>query len=141
MKTEPKTEVMKDHSVRFPEKLWKEIGTMLPSADLKNNNEFIREAVKFYIEWLKKPEEFRFVSAELESILRATVRDSEERITRMIYKLSVAVAFLSIVTGDTSNYSSEYLTAFYDEAEEVVRKTNGNFSARKVVKHASERRD
>ena len=132
---------MKDHSVRFPEELWKEIGTMLPAADLKNNNEFIREAVKFYLEWLKKPEEFCFVSAELESILRATVRDSEERITRMIYKLSVAVAFLSIVTGDMSNYSSEYLTAFYDEAEEVVCTTNGSFSARKVVKHASERRD
>ena len=101
----------------------------------------MNSSVKFYIEWLKKPEEFRFVSAELESILRSTVRDSEERITRMIYKLSVAVAFLSIVTGDMSNYSSEYLTAFYDEAEEVVRKTNGSFSVRKVVKHASERRE
>ena len=141
MKTEPKTEVMKDHSVRFPEELWKEIGTMRGAADLKNNNEFIREAVKFYLEWLKKPEEFRFVSAELESILHSTVRDSEARITRMLYKLAVAVAFLSIVTGDMSNYSSEYLTAFYDEAEEVVRKTNGSFSVRKVVEMASQRRD
>ena len=138
MKNEPKTEVMKDHSVRFPEELWKEIGTMLPAADLKNNNEFIREAVKFYLEWLKKPEEFRFVSAELESILRSTVRDSEGRITRMIYKLSVEVCFLSIIMGYLSNFSSKELSRIYDNADDLVRKTNGSFDARRVMEETSE---
>ena len=138
MKNEPKTEVMKDHSVRFPEELWKEIGTMRGAADLKNNNEFIREAVKFYLEWLKKPEEFRFVSAELESILRATVRDSEARITRMLYKLSVEVCFLSIVMGYLSNFSSKELSRIYDNADDLVRKTNGSFDARRVMEETAE---
>ena len=138
MANEAKNEVMKDHSVRFPEELWKEIGKMLGVADLKNHNEFIREAVRFYIEYLKKPEEFRMLSGELESVLRSTVRDSEGRINRLLYKLSVDVAFLSLLTGNRYGFSVEELNDYYDAAGEWIRATNGTVNAHRVLASTQE---
>ena len=132
-KIDNKTEVMKDHSVRFPEETWKEIGRMLSVVDLKNNNEFIREAVKFYIEWLKKPKDVKFISDELESVMRASVRDSENRLARIIFKLAVQVCFLSSLIGYQYNYSESGLREAMNDAEDVVRETNGNVDIINVI--------
>ena len=119
---------MKDHSIRFPDEIWKKIGGMLDAADVKNSNEFVREAVSFYIEYLSRPDSFRFITPALESVIDGKIKDSEGRINRMLFKLAVDVAFLSEIIGINYEYSYDDLTAWRNECINTVRATNGSLS-------------
>ena len=119
---------MKDHSIRFPDEIWKKIGGMLDAADVKNNNEFVREAVSFYIEYLSRPDSFRFLTPALESVIDGKIKDSEDRINRMLFRLAVDVAFLSEIIGINYRYRYDDLTEWRNTCMDKVRATNGNIN-------------
>ena len=76
-------------SIRMTKEQWAACREMAKVMRLGSKNEFIRDAVDFYIEWCRQPQSQRFLTTALESVIEAKVRDSENRIARMLFKLAV----------------------------------------------------
>ena len=56
------------------------------SAELGiSRNEFIRDAVDFYLEWLNIESTEKFLTPALESVFSAMLRDTEDRLARILF--------------------------------------------------------
>ncbi len=91
-----------------------------------NANDFVRDAVEFYIEWLNRDGSEKFLTPALESVITAKLRDSENRISRMLFKLAVGQNFLAHLYASTIDCDKKYIDTLYENAQDEVRETNGS---------------
>ena len=93
-----------------------------------NSNAFVRDAIKFYIEWLNRESTEMFLTPALESVITAKLRDSENRISRMLFKLAVGQNFLAHLYASTMDCDEIFIKTLYTDAQDEVRETNGSVS-------------
>jgi len=93
-----------------------------------NANAFVRDAIEFYIEWLNRESSEKFLTPALESVITAKLRDSENRISRMLFKLAVGQNFLAHLYASTMDVDENYIKILYADAQDEVRETNGSVS-------------
>ena len=81
-------EVMGSTGIRFSQ-------DQLDRCDAKSRelgisrNEFVREAVEFYLEWLSRESSEKFLTPAFESVISAKLRDTEDRLSRILFKMAV----------------------------------------------------
>ena len=66
----------------------------------------------------------------LESVIGAKVRDSENRIARVLYKMAVQQNALTQVIANEYNWTGEQLEQVYADAENQARGWNGTLDLR-----------
>ena len=93
-----------------------------------NANAFVRDAIEFYIEWLNRESTEKFLTPALESVITGKLRDSENRISRMLFKLAVGQNFLAHLYASTMDVDENYIKILYADAQDEVRETNGSVS-------------
>ena len=93
-----------------------------------NANAFVRDAIEFYIEWLNREGTEKFLTPALESVITAKMHDSENRISRMLFKLAVGQNFLAHLYASTMDVDEIYIKTLYADAQDEVRETNGSIS-------------
>ena len=76
MKTQ-KIENMTAKSIRLTPTQWNECDKRAEELGLRSRNDFICDAIDFYMEWLDKPSSQKFLTPALESVIGAKVRDKE----------------------------------------------------------------
>ena len=118
-------EPMPSKGVRMPAELWAKCDEMTQKLGLESRNEFIRDAVQFYSEWVLRSDSQRFLTPALESVIGAKVRDSENRIARALYKMAVQQNALTHVLATAYNWTEKELSDLYDTAEDDARGGNG----------------
>ena len=93
----------------------------------RSRNAFIRDAIDFYCSWLEKEQTERFLTPALESVISAKIRDSEERISRNLFKIAVDLAILSkiVLDRDGGGYDADYLDEMRQDSIREVSETNG----------------
>ena len=83
--TEEKTRI---HTRISPETEQK-ITAAMPLSNCRSQNEFVEKALQFYCEHLTAQDTFSALPPVLLSAIRATVKASEDRICRLLFKLAV----------------------------------------------------
>lgn len=94
--------LLESRGVSLTQKQWARCDRLAEEKGCKSRNAFIREAVDFYCAWLEKEHIEKFLLPSLESVIGAKVRDSEERICRLLFKLAVDQNYLAQDTGERS---------------------------------------
>lgn len=79
------------------EDLLEQIDGLLEQADVKSRNEFLNQALKFYIGYLTSEKIENYMLSTISSVMHSTVKDSENRMARVMYKLAVETSKLSHV--------------------------------------------
>ena len=79
------------------EELLEQIDALLPQADVRSRNEFVNQALRFYIGYLTSEKIENYMLTTISSVMHATVKDSENRMARAMYKLAVETSKLSHV--------------------------------------------
>jgi len=100
-----------------------------------NANAFVRDAIEFYIEWLNRESTEKILTPALESVITGKLRDSENRISRMLFKLAVGQNFLAHLYASTMDVDENYIKILYADAQDEVRETNGSVSVTDVFKN------
>ena len=100
------------------------------SAELGiSRNEFIRDAVEFYLEWLSRESTEKFLTPALESVFSAKLRDTEDRIARILFKMAVDQNMLAQVLIYQGKYTKDSVEEVRRRAVNMVRETNGTINA------------
>ena len=74
-----------------------QIDSLLQQVNVKSRNEFLNQALKFYIGYLTSEKIENYMLSTISSVMHATVKDSENRMARAMYKLAVETSKLSHV--------------------------------------------
>ena len=90
--------------------------------------------MEFYIEYLNHERFVEFLTPALESVIDGKIKDSEDRIARIIFKLAVDQNFLAHLIGNQYDYREENLEEIRRDCMEEVRSTNGQLSLTKAYR-------
>ena len=70
---------------RISDKTKQKLETAMPKANCQSQNEFVEEAICFYSDYIMTQEVTNFLAPMLVNVLRATVKCSEDRISRLLF--------------------------------------------------------
>ena len=95
-----------------------------------SRNRFIRDAVDFYLDWLSRESTEKFLTPALESVFSAKLRDTEERLARILFKMAVEQNVLArIVLQDGEyEYPEEFVEKIRRHAVRHLKETNGTLN-------------
>lgn len=91
----------------------------------QSQNEFIEKAIHFYVEHLAAEDSSRFLPSALVAALRATVQGSENRIARLLFKLTVEISMMMHVLAAGLEIDNSQLDQLRWQCVQEVKKTNG----------------
>ncbi len=100
----------------------------------KSRSEFIENAIRFYAGYLSGEDAVQFLPAALVSALRATVENGEERIARLLFKLTVEIGMMMHVLAAGLEIDNSQLDALRWQCVQEVKKTNGGISFKDTLK-------
>ncbi len=98
---------------------------LLSLANVKSRNEFVTEALKFYSGYLISQKVENYLLQTLSSVLTSTVRDTENRIARMDFKLAVEISKLAHVIAYSHDIDEQTLEKLHLKCLDEVKRING----------------
>lgn len=107
------------------EELLGQVDALLPQADVRSRNEFVNQALRFYIGYLTSEKIENYMLTTISSVMHATVKDSENRMARAMYKLAVETSKLSHVIAYSHGVDEQALGNLQAKCAEEVKRING----------------
>lgn len=99
----------------------------------RSQNEFIEKAVHFYAEHLAAQSSTRFMPSALVDALSAAVQCSENRIARLLFKLTVEISMMMHVLAAGLEIDDSQLDELRWRCVQEVKKTNGGIKFKDVL--------
>lgn len=121
--------VMGSTGIRFTEEQLRRCDEKSKELKIKRN-QFIRDAVDFYIEWLSQESSQKFLTPAFESVISAKLRDTEDRLSRILFKMAVEQNVLARIILEDGKYVYEekFVEQIRRHAEQHLKETNGTVS-------------
>ena len=98
---------------------------LLEQADVKSRNEFLNQALKFYIGYLTSEKIENYMLSTIPSVIHSTVKDSENRVARAMYKMAVETSKLSHVIAYSHGVDEGDLRKLQAMCTDEVKRING----------------
>lgn len=108
---------------------------MCPRDNCQTQNEFIEKAIRFYAGYVSGQEATAYLPPTLVSVLRSTVKASEDRICRLLFKLAVEMDMMMNVLAYGMEISDDTLRDLRGLCVQNVKKTNGSVTLDKAVEY------
>lgn len=108
--------------------LLEQMDALLQQADVKSRNEFLNQALKFYIGYLTSEKIENYMLSSLSSVIHATVKDSENRMARAMFKMAVETSKLSHTIAFSHEVDEETLKRLQAKCMDEVKRINGAVS-------------
>ena len=100
----------------------------MPKTNVSSRSEFISNAIEMYIAWLNSKENSKVLTPALESVIGAKIAGTENRLSRLLFKLSVETAIMMNVVAASNDMDRESLDRLRISCVKEVKRLNGNFT-------------
>lgn len=113
----------------------RKIKTTMPLANVRSQNEFVEQALRFYCDYLASQDSFSVLPPILVSAICATVQNSETRICRLLFKLAVELDMTMNILAAGMEIPEEQLRDLRGRCVQNVKKTHGAISLDGAVRY------
>ena len=108
---------------------------LMPMDNCQTQNEFIEKAIRFYAGYLMGNAASDFLPQALVSAIRGTLQNSENRTSRLLFKLAVEVDMMMHLFATAMEIEPEILEKLRGLCVREIKKTNGSISLKDVVEY------
>lgn len=115
-----------------------DIEVEIKKTNCKSRNEFIVEAIRYYTAFLNRQNYSDILTPAYESVIGAKIVNTENRLARLLFKLSVEMAMMMNVVAASNEVDKESLDRLRGSCVKEVKKLNGNFSFEDAVEWQKE---
>lgn len=105
----------------------------ISKTNASSRSEFISDATEMYITWLNSKETSKMLTSALESVIGAKIADTENRLARLLFKMSVEMAMMMNVLAASNDIDKESINRLRGECINEVKRLNGRFSFEDAV--------
>jgi len=113
------------------------IKKLYKSDNCKSRSEFIEKAVRFYCGYLSAQSAVEILPVSITAAVSGAVQSSENRMARLLFKLSVEMSMMMNVLADTTEIGESYLRGLRGRCVDDVKKSLGAVTFDDVVKKQS----
>lgn len=100
----------------------------MQTANCRSRSEFLEDAAKFYAGYVSADDVAEFLPPIILHALRGTIQCSEERVSRLLFKLAVEMDIVMRVLAVRMDVPDEDLRKLRAECVHDVKATNGSIS-------------
>ena len=123
---------MPEEKVRFQARISPDtdckIKELMPNSNCRSQNEFVEKALQFYCSYLTTQDTTEFLPPIFVHAMRGTLQCSEDRIARLLFKLTVELSMMMNVLAAGLEIDSSQLDALRWRCVQEVKKTNGTIT-------------
>lgn len=105
----------------------------MEKSNAESRSEFIREAIEHYIAVLNMKESSRVLTPALESVIGSKIALTEDRNSRLLFKLGVEIAMMSNIIAATHDIDEDSLSALRRFCTNEVAAIGGKYSFEDAV--------
>ena len=113
----------------------RKIAAAMPLANCRSQNEFVQKALNFYCDYLTAGDCTSVLPPIYLSALKATIKATEERISRLMFKQSVEMDMMMNVLAAGMEIGEDTLRDLRGHCVQNVKKTNGAVTLDKAVEY------
>ena len=106
----------------------------MEKTNAESRSEFIRDAIEHYIAVLNMKESSRVLTPALESVIGSKIALTEDRISQLLFKLTVEIAVQNHLTAGRYRYEDSYLDGLRDYCVQQVKALNGRVDLKEIQK-------
>lgn len=117
----------------------RKVKAAIPLSNSRSQNEFVEKALRFYCDYLSARDCTTVLPPVYLSALKATIQMTEDRISRLLFKLAVEMDMIMNVLAAGMEISDETLNDLRSHCVQNVKKTNGSVSLKQAVRFQSGR--
>ncbi len=99
----------------------------------KSQSEFIEKAISFYIGYLDEERSISYISPMITETVKATIKGTEQRLSRLIFKVAVELGKISNILAAVNDIDDETIRQLQAMCVNEVRKINGIISYEDAV--------
>ncbi len=111
----------------YPE-TYEKVETLYREDNCDSRSEFIEKAVLFYSGYLTSKDQNGYLPSVVTSTLKSIVAESDNRTSRMLFKIAVELAVLQNVVAATNEIDEVTLNRLRGECVKEVKRLNGSLS-------------
>ena len=106
----------------------------MEKTNADSRSEFIRDALEHYIAVINMKENSRVLTPALESVIGSKIALTEDRISQLLFKLTVEIAVQNHLTAGRYRYEDSYLDGLRDYCVQQVKALNGRVDLKEIQK-------
>ena len=132
-KQESQTKGKRKFALWIRQSVLDEVARWYEADNCSSQSEYIEKAVLFYTGYLASGKSQDYISQTLSSTLRGMLSESESRICRMLFKLTVELSMTMNIIAATHAISQSQLRELRATCVNEVKRTNGSYSLKDAV--------
>ena len=111
----------------------RKIKAAMPSTNCRSQNEFVEKALQFYCSYLTTQDTTKFLPPIFLEAMRGTLQCSEDRIARLLFKLTVEMSMMMNVLAIGLEIDASQMDQLRGQCIQAVKKSNGSISFKGTV--------
>lgn len=112
----------------------KAIDRAMYQANCKSRSEFLEKAAQMYAGYISADNAVEYLPAALVSAFRATIQLSEDRVSRLLFKLAVEMSMMMNVLAIGLEIDDTQMDRLRGQCVQAVKRSNGGISFKDVVR-------
>ncbi len=116
------------------EELLDQCDAAVEKSGADSRSEFICDAIIHYIAVINMAENSRVLTPALESVIGSKIALTEDRISQLLFKLTVEIAVQNHLTAGRYRYEDGYLDDLRNYCVEQVKALNGRMDLKEIQK-------
>ena len=120
--------------VYISEELLDQCDAAVEKSGVDSRSEFICDAIMHYIAVINMQESSRVLTPALESVIGSKIALTEDRISQLLFKLTVEIAVQNHLTAGRYRYEDSYLDGLRDYCVQQVKALNGRVDLTEIQK-------
>ena len=108
--------------------LVEEMESILTEANATSKGDFIRQAIKFYMAFLRQGKSIDFISPLLGQAIKSQVESVEQNMSRMLFKVAVEQGKIANMLAYHFEIPGTYLDELHRSCAKRIAETNGIIS-------------
>ena len=115
-------------ALRISPEMQELVKELCPRDNCQTQNEFIERAIRFYAGYVSGKESMEYLPPALVSAIRAAVKASEDRLSRLLFKLAVEMDMMMNILAAGMELTDEDLRELRPRCVREVKETRGRIS-------------
>ena len=107
-------------------------------SNSKSRNDFIEEAIKFYVSFLNTDNNTIFLNTVLESTIKSSIQITEDRLAKQLFKLSVEMSMMMNIIGAHFDINDVTLDKLRGKCINDIKSSIGTLNLKEIIRYQSE---
>ena len=111
--------------LKYVAETWEKVKELYKEAGCPRKSDFVEQAVRFYVGYLTAENKANFLPNMFLSNMKSIVRESDNRNSKMLFKLAVEIAMVENILANLSKYDPLSVARLRGQCVEEVKGING----------------